>query len=183
MPLPTPEARPARKLVWASDAVVSQIGQRVQPQVSLPTKITQVATGALVLTWLPAFIVFAVTTIVAPPLTNEAGVGTAAFWALQFAMLIAIAAVVTTVRRRTAKRNPAETDTSARGTLLRVAISALLTSASACLVLALQGLSISQIASLTVELIVVLHLMPIIVARLLQRLLRRRRASSSDPVS
>ena len=113
MPLPTPEARPARKLVWASDAVISKIGQRVQPQVSPPRKITQVATGALVLTWLPAFIVFAVTTIVAPPLTNEAGVGTAAFWALQFAMLIAIAAVVTTVSRRTAKRNPAETDNSA----------------------------------------------------------------------
>jgi hypothetical protein len=183
MSRPTPDARSARKLVWASDEVIARIEQQVQPQVSLPRRIALAAASAFVFTWLPAFIVFAATTIAAPSLTNEASVGTAAFWALQFAMLIAIAAVVTTVRRRAAKVDAAGTDTSTQGTLLRVAIQGLLTGACAWLVLALQGLSMSQIASLTVVLIVVLHLVPVIVARLLQRLRRRRRASLSDPVS
>jgi hypothetical protein len=179
----TPGAGSARKLVRASDDVIARIEQQVRPQVILPRRIALAATSAFVFTWLPAFIVFAATTIAAPSLTNEASVGTAARWALQFSMLVAITAVVTTVRRRAAKLDGAGTDASTQGTLLRVAIHVLLTGACAWLVLALQGLTISQIAPPTVVLIVVLHLVPVIVARLLQRLRRRRRSSLSDPVS
>ncbi|MEV4756642.1 hypothetical protein AB0J86_16215 [Micromonospora sp. NPDC049559] len=179
----TPGVDSARRLVWASDEVIARIEQEVRPQVSLPRMIALAATSAFVFTWLPAFVVFAATTIVAPSLTNEASVGTAAFWALQVSMLVAITAAVTTVRRRAAKLGGAGTDASTQGTLLRVAIHILLTGACAWLVLALQGLSISQIASLTAVLVVVLHLVPVIGARLLRGIRGRRGPSLSDPVS
>jgi len=178
-----PGAGSARKPVWAPDVVLARVEQQVRPQVSLPKRIALTATSAFVFTWLPAFIVFAATTIAAPSLTNEAGIGTAAFWALQFSLLVVVTAVVTTVRRRAATLDGAGTDASTRGTLLRVAIHVLVTGACAWLVLALQGLSVSQIASLTVVLVVMLRVVPVIVARLLQRLRRRRRSSLSDPVS
>ncbi|MGW0432038.1 hypothetical protein ACWDV4_05775 [Micromonospora sp. NPDC003197] len=181
MSSPAPDQGSARKLVWASDDVIARIEQQVRPQVSLPRTAALAATSALAFTWPPAFIVFAATTIAMPSLTNEASIGTAAFWALQIATLIAITAAVTTMRQRAAKLDRPDTDTSIQGTFLRVAIHVLFTGTYASLVLALQGLSISQIASLTVLLIVVLHLVPVIGARLLQRFRRPRRASFSDP--
>ncbi|MEN3614140.1 hypothetical protein AAH979_31885 [Plantactinospora sp. ZYX-F-223] len=182
MSRPTSDPRSAGKLVWASDEVIARIGQQVQPQVSLPRTIRLAATTAVVFSWFPAFVVFAVTTATAPSVTNGASVGRTAFWSLQFAILMAIAAIVATLRRRAAKPEATGTGSSAHGTALRVAIHALLTVACAWLVLALQGLSISQIATLAAMLVVVLHLLPMIVARLLQRLRRRRQASSSTPV-
>jgi len=182
MSRPTPDPGPAHKLVWAPDDVMTRLKQQVQPQVSLPRRMTQAATTAVVFTWPPAFIVFAATTIAAPSVTDDAGVGRTAFWALQFAALIAITAMVTTLRRHAPKPEAADTDTSTPGILLRVAVDVLVTGACAWLVLALQGLSTSQIASLTVVLVVVLHLLPVLVARLLLRGRRRRQASQADPV-
>ncbi|MGI5213797.1 hypothetical protein [Plantactinospora sp. CA-290183] len=181
MSRPMPDPRSSGKLVWASDEVIARIGEQVQPQVSLPRRVALAATTAFVFTWLPAFVVLAAATIAVPSATNGASVGRAAFWALQFAILIAIAAMVTTVGRRATRPDAAGADTPTRGTPLRLVIHALLTGAFASLVLAPQGLSVSQIASLVVALIVVLHLLPVIVARLLQRLRRRRQAGSPDP--
>ncbi|MBE1490689.1 hypothetical protein [Plantactinospora soyae] len=179
---PTPDTRSARKLVWASDEVIGRIAQQVQPEVSLPRRTVLAATTAFVFTWPPAFIVFAATTIAAPSVTDDASLGTAALWALQFAILIAIGAAVTTLGRGAAKLDTAGSDMPTGGILRRVVTHVLLTCLSACLVLAPQGLSVSQIALLTVVLLVVLHLLPVIVARLLQRLRRHRQASLSDPV-
>ncbi|WP_203857594.1 hypothetical protein [Plantactinospora mayteni] len=149
---------------------------------SLQRMVAAAATTAFVFTWPPAFVVFAVATIVAPSVTDEASVGLTAFWALLFAILIAITAVVQVLtRRRTATPEAADEDVSPRRIPLRMAINALVTGACAWLVLATQGLSTSQIAVLAVVLVVVVHLLPMIVARLLGRLSRRRRASSSDP--
>jgi hypothetical protein len=178
---PTPDTGPARKLVWAPEGVMTRIGQQVQPQVSLRKRIALTATVAVALTWPPAFLVFAATSIVAPSVTNDAGVGRTALWALQFAVLVALSPIVTTLRRRAGKPEAADPDTSTRGTVRRVAANVLLTGACAWLVLALQGLSTSQIASLTVLLTVVLHLLPMLVARLLRRRRGPGRASLSDP--
>ncbi|MFB6395893.1 hypothetical protein [Polymorphospora lycopeni] len=179
MSRPTPDPRSTRKLVWASDEVIARIGQQVQPQPSLPRRVALAAAAAAVFTWPPAFIVFAVTTVAAPSVTSDASVGMTAFWALQFAVLIAVAAMVKTMRLRTAEP---DADMSTRGTARRVALNALLSGACAGLVLALQGLSIGQIATLTIVLIVVLHLLPVILARLLRRVRARRQASLSDPL-
>jgi hypothetical protein len=169
-------------LVWASDEVIARIGQQVQPEMSLPRRIALTATSAFVFTWIPACAVFAATTVTAPSVTDGASVGRTAFWALQFAILMAVAATVTNLRRRAAKPDAAGTDTSTRGIVLRLAINALVTGACAWLVLAMQGLSAGQTASLAAVLIVVLHLLPMVVARLLQRRGGRRQASSADPV-
>ncbi|GIJ80188.1 hypothetical protein SAMN05443287_102689 [Micromonospora phaseoli] len=180
MSLPTPDPHSAGKLRWASAEVIAGIEQQVQPQVSLPSRIGQAAVAAVVFTWPPAFVVFAAATVAVPAVTNDASVGTTALWALKFAILIAITAMVTPLRRRSGrpatadatKPYVAELDPPAHRTMLRLVIHALVSGAGAWLVLALQGLSVSQIAPLTVLLVVVLHLLPLIVARLLQR--RRR---------
>ncbi|MEO3925074.1 hypothetical protein ABGB07_14580 [Micromonosporaceae bacterium B7E4] len=182
MSRPTPDTRSPRKLVWASDEVMTRIGQQVQPQVSLPRRMALTATYAFVFTWIPAFVVFAIATVAAPSATSGASVGRTAFWALQFGILMAVAATVTNLRRRAAKPDTAGTDTSTRGIVLRLAINALVTGACAWLVLATQGLSAGQTASLAAGVIVVLHLLPMVVARLLHGLRSRRQASSADPV-
>ncbi|MEE6263147.1 hypothetical protein [Plantactinospora sonchi] len=178
MSRPTPETRRPRTLVWAPAGVMSRIQQQVQPRVSLPRRIALAATTAFLFTWPPAFVVFAVTTVAVPSTTNGASVGTAAVWALQFALLIAITAAVTTLARRDSgvDTTTGGSHPSTRRTALRVVMHVLLTGACAALVLAPQGLSVSQLAVLTVALVVVLHLLPVIVARLLQRAGRSRRS-------
>ncbi|WP_460916381.1 hypothetical protein [Plantactinospora veratri] len=166
---PTPEARSNSKLVRASDEVIARIEQQILPKVSPTRRATLAATYALVLTWPPAFVAFAVTSVVAPSVTNGAGVGRNALWALQFAVLIAISAMLGTLRRRGAEREVAAPDDSPRRIPLRLAMHSLLTAGCAGVVLAPQGLSVGQIAWLTVVLVVVLHVLPLIGARLLHR--------------
>ncbi|MEV0395126.1 hypothetical protein [Polymorphospora rubra] len=181
MSRPTPETRSAGKLVWAPNEVIARIEEQVQPQPGPAKRVALAATTAVVFTWPPAFVVFAAATIAAPSLTNGAGIGTAAFWALLFAVLTAAVAMVTALRRRADKPDVADTAPSTRATVLRIAVHALVTGGCAGLVLVWQGLSAGQIASLAGVLIVVLHLLPMIVARLLRRLRRRRQVGVSDP--
>ncbi|MDG4763499.1 hypothetical protein O7632_05155 [Solwaraspora sp. WMMD406] len=138
-----------------------------------------VAVRAVVLayafTWLPAFLVFAVATVVAPSLTDGASVAATALWALQFATLIAISAIVTALRSlRAAEPDEVDADTSTRRTLLRLVGGLALSGLFAGLVLAVQGLSVGQIAVLAGVLAAVLHLLPLIAARLLARAASRR---------
>ncbi|WP_369937601.1 hypothetical protein [Plantactinospora sp. BB1] len=181
MSRPTPEGRSTGKLVRASDEVIARIEQQVLPKVSPTRRVTLTGTYAFVLTWPPVFVAFAVTTIVVPSLTDGAGVGRTALWALQFAVLIAISAMLGTLRRSAAEREAADPDDTARKIALRLALHALLTAACAGLVLAPQGLSVGQIASLTAVLVVVLHLLPLVGARLLRRSGRGRQAGRSEP--
>jgi hypothetical protein len=175
MSQPTDEIHTTRKLVWAPDGVLTRIQQQVQPKVSLPRNATTAATAAFVFTWPPTFILFTAATLAAPSVTGEASVVRVAFWALQFAILIAVGAAVATVVRALRQRaDAADGNTSIWGTLGRVAAQAVLTGVFAWAVLALQGLSIGRIVSLAVMLIVVLNVLPVIVARLLHR---RREAS------
>ncbi|MFY1691861.1 hypothetical protein [Plantactinospora sp. WMMB782] len=187
---PTPDGRPAHKLVWAPDELIVRIGQQVQPQIGLPRRVAQAATTAVLFSWPPAFVVFAVSTVAAPSLTNGASVGRVAFWALQFAILVAVTTAATTLVRRsetaevappgpavpTASETP---DRGGSGVSPRTALYVLVTAVCASLVLALHGLSVSQIAILTIGLVVVLHLLPLVVARLLRRSRSRRPAKSS----
>ncbi|GIG92172.1 hypothetical protein Pen02_71080 [Plantactinospora endophytica] len=166
--------------MWASNEVLARIGEQVQPQVSLSRKIALAATTAFVFTWVPAFLALAITTLAVPSATDEAGVGTTAFWALQLAVLIAITAVVSTWRRN-AEPDAAGAETPGRPAPLRIAIHVLVTGTCAALVLAAQGLSTGQIASLTIVLVAVLHLLPVILARLLRRGRRRSPAPAADP--
>ncbi|MEO3820520.1 hypothetical protein [Plantactinospora sp. B24E8] len=140
---------------------------------SRPRKMVLAATTAIVFVWPAAFVAFAATTVAAPSVTDGAGVGRAAFWALQVAVLIAIVAAATT-RRHTAEPDPAGGGPPTRVRPLRV-----VGTVTAALVLAPQGLSAAQIALLTVVLLVVLHLLPMVVARLLLR--RRRGRRPADP--
>ncbi|WP_433532369.1 hypothetical protein ACQPYA_10205 [Micromonospora sp. CA-263727] len=178
MSRPTPDARSSGKLTWASDDLRAHLAQQVQPQVSMARRLALTAIPALVFTGLPAFVLFAVTTVVAPSATDGASVGTAAWWALQFAVLMAVTAMVTALRRRA---DEAELDESTRSTSLRVALNALLTGACGALVLALHGLSTAQIAPLAVALVVLLHLLPLMLARRLRRRRERRQAGPSAP--
>ncbi|GIJ22484.1 hypothetical protein [Micromonospora lutea] len=79
-----------------------------------------------------------------------------------------------------ALRRPVEpaADPSPRRLALRIAGHASVTVASAALVLALAGLSGGRIATLAAVLVVVLHLLPMAVARLV---FRRRRRRSAEP--
>ncbi|KXK62304.1 hypothetical protein AWW66_09205 [Micromonospora rosaria] len=163
--------------MWASDEVIARIGDQVQPEVGLPRRMAAAATATVVFTWLPTFLVFAATTLAAPSVTNGAGVGTTAFWAVQVAVLLALAAMVGTLWRRDTGPDPAERVPPIGRALLRVAVHTLRTGACAGLVLAVQGLSVGQIATLTVALVVVLHLLPLVVARALHA--RRRGAASA----
>ncbi|MDG4786671.1 hypothetical protein O7626_12130 [Micromonospora sp. WMMD1102] len=189
-PPPPPDDRPVRKLVWASDELLARIGQQVQPRTSLPRRVAQAATTAVLFSWPPAFVVFAVSTVAAPSLTNGASVGRAAFWALQFAILVAVTAAVTTLVRRsetaeaappgpTASETPETPNRDVSRVSPRIALYVLVTAVCASSVLALHGLSVSQTAILTIGLVVVLHLLPAVVARLLRRSRSRRRAQSS----
>ncbi|MFV2103562.1 hypothetical protein [Micromonospora sp. LOL_024] len=181
----TPGPSAVGKLRWASDDVLTGIEQQVQPKVSLPRRLAQTTIVALVFTWPPAFVVLATATVVAPASTNDASIGTTALWALQFAVLIAVTALVTPLRSRSAgaARPPAAgtdtpaaaPDTSTRLAWLGLATNALLSAGCAWLMLALQGLSVNQVATLTVVLVVVLHLLPLIL--ILSRMLRQRRRS------
>ncbi|WP_347654809.1 hypothetical protein [Plantactinospora sp. B5E13] len=144
-----------------------------------PRKMVLAATTAIVFVWPAAFVAFAATTVAAPSVTDGAGVGRAAFWALQVAVLIAIVAAATTLRRHTAEPDPAGGGPPTRVRPLRVVGHLLVSTVTAALVLAPQGLSAAQIALLTVVLLVVLHLLPMVVARLLLR--RRRGRRPADP--
>ncbi|WBB46719.1 hypothetical protein O3597_16155 [Verrucosispora sp. WMMA2044] len=176
MAQPAPEAGTDGKLVWAPDEVAARIRQEVTPEPSLPSRVALAVLAAFVLTWPPTFVVFALATLVAPAATDEAGVGRVALWALQFAGLTAVAAAAGAALRRSTE---AEVDPSPRRIALRIAGQTLVTVACAGLVLALAGLSVGQYAMLTAALVVVLHLLPMTVARLLFRLRRRRSASPS----
>ncbi|MGN9907850.1 hypothetical protein ACTMTJ_09885 [Phytohabitans sp. LJ34] len=173
MSQPTPDAGADRPLVWAPEEVRVRIEQQVEPGVSLPRRVILTAVSAFVLTWPLAFLVFMVTTLALPSVTNDASVGTVARWALWFAALLTVAAVVAALRQR-AGRADEEAEPSTRETVVRIAIYALFTGVCAGVVLAPHGLSLGQIAVLTVMLIVVLHLMPVLAARLLHRRLQRR---------
>ncbi|TCB93380.1 hypothetical protein E0H26_22835 [Micromonospora zingiberis] len=177
---PRPETPSARKLVWASEDVLAQVGDQIQPPVSLPRQTAQVATVAFLFISLPAFAVLAVTTIVAPSVTSGAGIGRVAFWAAQLGLLFAIGAAVATLWRRGGMPKAA---TSNRVAVLRIGRNLLCTAAGAWLVLALQGLAIGQILTLVVVLVVVLDVLPVTVARLLGRQRRRRADRASDPVA
>ncbi len=174
MAQPAPEAGTDGKLVWAPDEVAARIRQEVTPEPSLPSRVALAVLAAFVLTWPPTFVVFALATLVAPAATDEAGVGRVALWALQFAGLTRGGGGAA-LRRST----EAEVDPSPRRIALRIAGQTLVTVACAGLVLALAGLSVGQYAMLTAALVVVLHLLPMTVARLLFRLRRRRSASPS----
>ncbi|MFK3978903.1 hypothetical protein ACI2K4_00855 [Micromonospora sp. NPDC050397] len=178
---PTPDSPPTRRLVWAPDAVVSRIERDVQPRISLPRSMTLAATFALVFTWPPTFVVFAATTLVAPSATDGASIGRTALWALQLAILIAVVAALPAVWQRAGKPEAAAPDdVSIRGTMLRVAVNALRTGGCASVVLALQGLSVDRIALLAVVLAVVLHLLPVLVARLVRGLRGAPRAGDAE---
>ncbi|MEH0971965.1 hypothetical protein V6U77_12615 [Micromonospora sp. CPCC 205546] len=167
---PVPDTRSARQLVRASDDVIGGIAQQVQPPPSLPNPdrnpITTAA-WAFLFTWPPTLVVLVAATVAVPSETNDAGVGTAAIWALDIALLIAIAASISTIWQHDPKPGPDGTPQPIQRVLLRVAAQALLTGACAWLVLALHGLTTGQIALLVVALIVVLNLLPVIAARLL----------------
>ncbi|MFV2083503.1 hypothetical protein [Micromonospora sp. LOL_021] len=183
---PVPPSGPDRRLVWASDEVRVGIAEQVLPlrdRQARPATAVRAAVFVYVFTWPPAFVVFAVTTAAAPTSTNHASVATTAVWALQFATLIAVWAVVgaLTSRRATAP-DGADDAPPARRVLLRASGGALVTAGGAALVLALHGLSIGQLAVPAGMLVVVLHLLPVLVARLLRRR-RRDRADTPDPAT
>jgi len=178
MSQPTPEIRPNRQLVYASDELMGRIAQQVQPQIQQPGAVglVRVALLAYVFSWLPAFVVLAAATAVAPAATSGASVAATALWALQFATLIAISAVVTTLVRRPATPAEQGADAPPSRILLRAVRGALLTIACAALVLAWQGLSVGQIAVLAGMIAAVLHLAPVLIARLM---LRRQRGDAA----
>lgn len=188
MSSPAPSTPPDRKLVWAPAEVRAGIALQIEPQQAAQRRralVVQAVVLAYVFTWLPAFLVFGVTTAVAPSVTNKAGIGLAAFWALQFATLIAISAVVSALIR--ARRGSTEqTDETDRPlwtgrTLLRLAGQMLITGGYAAVVLALQGLAIWQIVVLAGALTALLHLLPPVVARLWQRRRQRDTVGAVDP--
>ncbi|MFY1670126.1 hypothetical protein ACN27G_09215 [Plantactinospora sp. WMMB334] len=181
MSRPAPDTGSPRRLVWASDQVISQIRQQVQPRVSLPRKLAVAGLAPLVFTWVPALAVFATMTVAAPSTTGGAGVGRTAFWAVQFAVLHAVAAVSTAWWRHATRRDAGDAERTEPATPLRIASYLLLTAVFAVTVLALQGLSIGRIAWLTGVLLVVLHLLPVIVARLLGRRRGRDRPAPAQP--
>lgn len=169
--------QPTGNLVRAPDEVITGVAQRVRSQDPPRRRPIQTGIWAFVFSWPPAFLVFAAVTIVAPSVTNQAGVGATAWWALLFAVLTGVTAVVESWWRPplsppSETPDPAGVDRSVSGIVLRVAIRALITAACAGVVLALHGLALHQIAVLAVALIVVLHLLPMAAARLLRR--RRR---------
>ncbi|WBB96472.1 MULTISPECIES: hypothetical protein [unclassified Solwaraspora] len=184
---PAPPSGPDRKLVWASDEVRVSIAEQVLPlrdRQSRPAAAVRAAVFVYAFTWLPAFVVFAVATTAAPAYTNHASVAATAVWALQFTTLIAVWAVVgaVTSRRATAADGAYEAP-PARRVLVRASGGALVTAGCAALVLALHGLSIGQLAVPVGVLVVVLHLVPALVARLLLRRRRRGAADAPDPAT
>ncbi|MFV2017761.1 hypothetical protein [Micromonospora sp. LOL_023] len=161
-----------RRLVWAPDAVRAGIAAEVMPQASqsLPQRLARAARLALILTWLPAFVVFAATTLVAPGATDEASVAAAARWALQVAALIAGWAVVGEIWQwRAGRPDEAAPETPTRPVVVNLVLGALPTAVCASLVLALHGLSVGQFAVLAGLLVAVLHLLPPLVARMIMR--------------
>ncbi|WP_422770096.1 hypothetical protein ACN28C_25675 [Plantactinospora sp. WMMC1484] len=173
---PSPDTGSPRKLVWASDQVITQIRRQVQPRISLPRKLAVAGLAPLVLTWVPAFAVFAAMTVAVPSTTDGAGVGRTAFWAVQFAVLHAIASVLTALWQHATSGDTADAEGADSSSPFQIAGYLLLTVVFAGAVLALQGLAINQIVWLTAVLLVVLHLLPVLVARLLGR--RRGRGRS-----
>ncbi|WP_433389298.1 hypothetical protein [Micromonospora sp. KLBMP9576] len=171
---PAPHTRSARQPEWASDDATGGSTQEVQPPPSLPDPNPfTTAVRAFLLTWPPTLVVLVAATVAVPSATDDAGPGAAAMWALDFALLIAIAASVSTLRHRDRKPGADGTARPIQRVLLRVAAQVV----CAWLVLALHGLSVSQIASLVVALIVVLNLLHVTAARLLHR----RRGRSGTP--
>jgi hypothetical protein len=176
---PAPAAGAGRPLVWAPDEVRFHIEQQVVPPVSRLRRVLLTAIPAFVLTWPLTFLVFVVATLAAPSVTGGASVGTVALWALWFAALFATAAAIAALRLD-ASGTGEEAEPSRRATVRRLAIHALVTGLYAALVLTLYGLSPGQVAVLAVAIIVVLHVLPVPVARLLGRWLRRRQGGAAD---
>ncbi|MEV6692262.1 hypothetical protein AB0M35_12430 [Micromonospora sp. NPDC051196] len=174
MPASQPGRPAVTNLVWASEDVLTSVEQQVQPQPSRPRRAARAAATAFVFVALPAFVVFAVTTLVAPSVTDGAGVGGVALWAVQVALLVAIGAAVSALRPGVDKPEP---DASTWSVVRRLGWHVLSTGACAALVLALQGLGVGQILTLVLLLVGVLHLLPLAVARLLSKAAGRGRAS------
>ncbi|WBB77257.1 hypothetical protein O7606_13190 [Micromonospora sp. WMMD882] len=168
MSQPTSETRPAGNLVWAPADVIAGLEQQVQPQVSPVGRSVRAALTAFVFTGLPAFVVFAVSTVVAPSVTSGAGIGRTALWAALFAALVAITAAVPALRSRADGPDSSGADPSGWRVALRLAFHALVTGGCAALALATQGLSVGQVAPLAGTLVVVLHVLPLTAARLLR---------------
>ncbi|RIV39733.1 hypothetical protein D2L64_07980 [Micromonospora radicis] len=154
--------------MWASADVLADLGQQVQPQPSRRRRAAVAGPAAFVFTWVPTVLVFVATTLTVPAVTDAASAGTVMIWAAQVAALIAVVAAVTTLRSRDVGAD-AETDPGAARVALRVGLHALVTAGAAGLVLALQGLSAGQVATLAVLLVVVLQVLPTAVVRLLRR--------------
>ncbi|WP_146017484.1 hypothetical protein [Verrucosispora sp. ts21] len=167
------EPHAATNLVWAPDDVRVGIEQQVQPQQSLPGRAGRAATTAFIFVALPAFVVFTATTLVAPSVTDDAGVGRVALWAGQVAVLLAIGAAVSALRTRADRPEPPTTWSIVR----RLGWHLLSTGACTALVLALHGLAVGQILTLALLLGGVLHVVPLVVARLLSRAAGRGRAA------
>ncbi|MER7165641.1 hypothetical protein ABT336_06100, partial [Micromonospora sp. NPDC000207] len=94
---PEPDTPPARRLVWAPDEVRVRVDP---PRIGTGRLVTTAALTGLVFTWPPAFLVLTAATLAAPSLTDGAGIGATARWAAQIAVLVAVGAVVTVLRRR-----------------------------------------------------------------------------------
>ncbi|RFS47506.1 hypothetical protein D0Q02_05845 [Micromonospora craniellae] len=153
------------------------LGSQVQPQVSRGRRALQTGLAAFVLTWPPTFVILTAATFAAPSLTDDAGVGRVALWALLIAVLFAITAAVSTLWSRPDRDG--EEPTSLVVTL-RVVRGALLTGVGAGAVLAWQGLSVRQAATLALILALVLRVLPVVVARTLRR--RHDRPAESPAV-
>lgn len=160
-------------LVWAPDRVRVHLAEQTLPRASVPRLAVRMAVTCFVVTGPVAWLVFAVITLAVPAVTGGAGVATAGFWALLFAALLTVVTLVVSLRRLVAEARDVAERPARRSVVRRLGIPVVLTGVCAGAVLAASGLSFGQTAVLTGALIVVLHLMPMLVAGLLARRLRR----------
>ncbi|MFI7025541.1 hypothetical protein [Micromonospora sp. NPDC049900] len=171
---PTPGPRRVGQLVWAPDEVTAGIGSQVQPQVGRGRRALQTGLAAFLLTWVPTLFILLAATFAVPSLTDDAGAGRVALWALLIAVLFAVTAAVSTLWS-----NPDRAGEEPSGLVvaLRVARGAVLTGVGAGAVLAWQGLSVRQAVTLAVILALILRVLPVVAARTLQR----RRGPEQEP--
>ncbi|GGM17966.1 hypothetical protein [Micromonospora yangpuensis] len=172
MSQPAPDSPSPRKLVWAPEAVRVQVEE---PPVGVARLMTMAVTTAMVLSWPPIFLVLAGATLVAPAVTDRAGIGATAGWAAQIAVLVAVGTMITAVVRRGRVSEGPDGDTSLRTTALRVALHSVVTGGCAALVLAWHGLGVGQVLVLVAVIVTVVHVLPVVVARVAGRAARRRR--------
>ncbi|WP_432050415.1 hypothetical protein [Verrucosispora sp. NA02020] len=174
---PTPEPRRVGQLVWAPDEVTAGIGSQVQPQVSRGRRALQTGLAAFLLTWVPTLAILLVANFAVPSLTDDAGAGRVALWALLIAVLFAVTAAVSTLWSRPDRDGE---EPSGLVVALRVARGALLTGVGAGAVLVWQGLSVEQAATLAVILALLLRVLPVVAARTFAR---RRSGPAESPTA